>query len=211
MAKKKPINHNKYWTPEQDEQLEEYYGIRDLAWIAKKLGKTEVATRKRIRKIRKLDSDSYYIQLVEVARQLQVPRATIYRWAEKEGLPHKKIKLSFERERYFVDMDEVWEWLKEHPNKWNAGRLETFAFGYEPEWVREKRRADILTVNQGKRWSKADKEKAWVMWAAGKSYKEMALYFKRTENSMEIMLQFYRAEKAGKPFKDRRYADVDTL
>jgi excisionase family DNA binding protein len=197
---KKPENHNKDWTPEQDEILEDNYGLRNLSWIAKKVGKTEIATRKRIKKILKLDPDSYYIQLVEVARQLKVPRSTIYRWAENEGLPHKKIVLSFERERYFVDMEKVWKWLKEHPNKWNAARLEDFGLGFEPDWVKEKRRADMAVINQGKKWKNADKEKAWVMWAAGKSYKDIAEYFKRTEYSLEIMLQFYRAEKAGKPF-----------
>ena len=196
----KPTNHNKNWTAEQDEILEEYFGVKDVSWIAKKVGKTEIATNKRIKKILKLDPESTYIQLVEVARQLQIPRATVYRWAEKGDLPHYKIILAFERKRYFVDMEEMWKWLKDNPTKWNAAKLEPFAFGYEPDWVNAKRREDRPYINQGKHWTKEEKEKAWVMWAAGRSNEEIAAVFSRTPYSIEIMLQFYRAEKAGKPF-----------
>jgi transposase len=195
-----PKNHRKDWTKEQEEILEDNYGKRDLEWIAKKVGRTQFATRKHITKKLKLDPQSNYYQLSEIATQMQVPRSTIYNWANKEGLPHKKIKLSYERERYFADMEEVWKWLQEHPRKWNAARLEENILGYEPAWVKEKRKQDWAIINDGKYWKKEEKERAWNMWALGYSYKEMAEYFKRTESSTITMLDYYRAAKAGKPF-----------
>lgn len=185
---KKPINSKKRWKDEDNEFLTERFGNQNINYLASRLGRTPLATWRHATATLRLGgsvSNSEYIQLAEIIRQLNIPRPTINRWIENNGFPVIKITLTWKQRMVMVKVEELWKWLEVNPGKWNAYRLEALALGAEPEWVAEKRKHDFARLSERKPWKQQDREEAYRMWLRGIASEEIGKHFNRSKKAAE--------------------------
>ncbi len=84
---------------------------------------------------------------------MNVDNHVVSRWTNK-GLKTVNRKLKKKRIRY-VKVDVLLSFLEDNKNLWNATKIEEYALGIEPEWLKEKRKTDLLRPkNEFKKWNK---------------------------------------------------------
>lgn len=196
-------NHNKNWTEEQKIVVMDYFGDRNIQFIARKVGKRETAVKTyatRILGLGKAIENSAYINMATIAKELKVRRSTVYYWFKYFDFPSERVKITGGREFLMADPKKMWEWLGCNRERWDAAKLERYSLGAEPDWLNEKRRKDIefrkLYPNHGNPWTTDEKERAWAMCIAGISNKNIAQYLGRTEEAISSAMEKYISKKA---------------
>lgn len=93
-----------------------------------------------------LDSVEDKITVAEITRLTGVSRHTVHEtWIKNHGLPAKKI------DKYrMVKLNDLLEWMQEHPERWDATRCERWYFSQYP-WFEEKRKDDFAKMVK-KKW-----------------------------------------------------------
>ena len=134
------------WTKEEDDYLEEKWGILSIPSIAKKLGRSINGIK--IRAFRKelggnIKAGSYVtvLELIKAFGKESSYAWTVKRWV-KHGFPLKH-KVSIKKRIRVVDINDFWKWAENNKRLVDFSRLEVNALGVEPEWVKQKRTADI--------------------------------------------------------------------
>lgn len=147
-AYKNKISNNRYWTKEEEEFLENKYGILTISGIAKKLGRSNRAVTDKIKQmgIGSFTENADGIHLAEVSRLVGRDKETIKRTWVRRGLKiYKKGKFSIIREK------DLAKFMKENPERWNATECETWFFE-RFDWFREKRKKDLDAMCRS-RWN----------------------------------------------------------
>lgn len=182
------------WTKEDMNYLEDSWGVKSIPTIAKNLNRTEGAI---ILKSQKLKLGSF-VQAGELITISQLIKAlglfNSYSWIKekyiKNGLPIV-MKVVKEKRVAKVDLDKFWSWAKNNKQLLNFARFEDGALGVEPDWVKEKRKADKSNPSKtnNRPWSKSEDN---LLIEKTKScrytYKDLAKDFKRTECAIKRRL-----------------------
>jgi hypothetical protein len=81
------------------------------------------------------------------------------------------------------------EWCKEHQDLWDSRKVELFALGEEPEWLKTKRK---LVTNKPKKtfqkWTRKEDNKAIDLFKFGYKYKDIAKELSRSTEAVERRL-----------------------
>lgn len=199
----KPLNHKKNWTPQDDEYLGESWGHISLGMIAENLQRTEESIRTRA-KVLCLGKSRYAGGIMysppQIANMLGKCRTEIYRLIDEGIIKGRKRKLINEK-AYQVHVDNLMEFLEKHPDKWDSRKVEEFAFGVEPDWMKEKREKDKKLSNHRKPWTKyEDSQLVWLV-REGHSMKEIAEKLGRTVNGVYQRTNRIRKKGILKPAK----------
>ncbi|EPS48169.1 phage protein [Clostridium botulinum CFSAN002367] len=144
--------------------LEEKWGAKSIKAIARKLNRSEWAVRMKAYKMGlgdpKLSIDG--ITINQLSKAIGVHYQSIMRnWVEQYGFPVKNKVLINESIAYATQND-FWEWAKDNKNLIDFSRIEENILGKEPQWVKEKRRIDILANNKSRNkrpWTDSEIEK----------------------------------------------------
>lgn len=125
--------------------LKEMWGRTSYSVIAKNTGHTETAVRLKAKRmgLGAMKDASYYVCAREVSRMMgvDVHKVTDY-WVRKYGLKCKKIKSKKRTLWIFININELIKFLENHQDLWDSRKVEMYAFGMEPEWLKEKRKRD---------------------------------------------------------------------
>jgi len=62
---------------------------------------------------------------------------------------------------YQIHVDNLLNFLEDHPDKWDSRNVPVHVFGIEPDWMKEKRKKDMKVPNAHKRWT-AKEEKMLI-------------------------------------------------
>lgn len=141
----------RWWTEEATDYLKENYGKKSYKAIAKALGKSVEQVKGRARYIglgATFDADAH-LTLTMVYKALfgHNPSARAVNRLLDEGFPVQEKR--FGRKRYrLVDPEAMWKWLKKHQEDFDFVRLDEYSLGAEPQWVRDKRKADWAKYNK---------------------------------------------------------------
>lgn len=201
-VKKKPINSRKLWSKEDVEFLMEHYGEKTNSYIARKLGKSELAIERKITRLlgnQRKDEFLGLFKVKDVATTFGVDVSTVVKWCDRLELPFEKIKVEkynnghcdIKFKRGFV-AEKMWDWLYENRERvfLNPKKVQ-FGIMPEPEWF-------INDIKQGKwycrqmRWTKEEEQKLInLYYNEGKSAKEIAEILGRTDSSIKHKLQRY--------------------
>lgn len=182
------------WTDKEEEYLQEKWGTTSIPGIARKLGRSESAVIARAQRLglgAHLQNDvrlSYHQLIVE----LYGPGQGSYTENRliREGIPVKWHRVRNSRFRV-IDIDEFWIWAEEHKDVLNFARLEPFALGPEPDWVKLKRKLDRDKVAKTKKnhntpWTKAEDAKLERMVQKGTyTYTDIAIELRKTEGAVK--------------------------
>lgn len=185
------LRAGKAWTTEEMNYLENKWGRVTVSYIAKKLGRTETSITLKAQRM-KLGSRlaGEYVTFNELLTALGLQGS--YSWLRdkyinKNGLPAKR------KGKYLIiKIDDFWKWAEQHKQILNFCHFEENMLGKEPEWVKEKRKADLSNprkVNNNRPWTKEDDA---LLIQKTKScrytYKDLSKDLRRTENAIKRRL-----------------------
>lgn len=194
----------KNWTKEDKEYLEENWGFISIYTIAKKLNRdaTAILAMAENMSLGSCYNASGFLNANIVAKMLGVENRTVSRyWIGKCGLKARKRRL-IKQYMWFIDMEDLTDWLKDNQDKWDSRRVELYALGQEPDWLKEKRKADMKEpVNKRKFWTSIEEQRVVNYFNQGKSNKEIASILGRTEYAIQKRVS--KLKKEGKLEKDR--------
>lgn len=194
----------KHWTKEDKEYLEENWGLVYVEYIANKLNRDVTAV---LAMAESMNLGGCYVaggflNANTVAKIFGISNKTVSNyWIKKCGLVARKRRL-IKQYMWFIDIEDLTEWLKNNQDKWDSRRVELFALGQEPEWLKEKRKADMKEpINKRKPWTSIEKQRVTNYFNQGKSKKEIASILGRTEHAIQRQISKLKAEGSLK--KDR--------
>ena len=176
----------KKWTKEEDAYLEEAWGTKSVAAIAKHLGRSIDSIN--VRRTRKglgryLESGDYvtYSQLLQAVFGLDSAE-NAYRISKRwMDFPMRKKKILKDSYRV-VYLDEFWQWAEEHKRQIDFSKMEESILGAEPEWVKRKRKIDFQCRVKTTPWTSAEDAKLERMLERHKyTYTDLAAELNRSE------------------------------
>lgn len=194
------------WTVEELEYLEDHWGTLSAEAIGKKLGRTKLGIQTKAQRLNlgafTLAGD--YITLYALIPAIYGENArmcghTTKLWIEKGlNVKRKKVINTYVK---CVKISDFWEFAEKNQSLLDFSNFEENNIGLEPEWVKNKRKADIeerrLLINTP--WTDAEDEKLKRMLAADKTLLDAQKELRRTAAAI-----IFRAKEKGFEGKFRR-------
>lgn len=135
------------------------------------------------------ERDFAYLSISDIVSEMGVSKDRVRGWIRK-GLKYKKSKIR--TVTYLVDPDDLLAYLEAHPDCYDASRISDYLFAEEPEWLKEKRRADRTGYKPkaalAETYSDSEKKTIEMLFKAGKSNGEIADRTGRTAYGIERVL-----------------------
>jgi transposase-like protein len=181
------------WTKEEIEYLEDKWGVISIKAIAKNLGRGISAVKQKGQSVGLGDPILHYdgISISQLSQALNLEYQQVQYWITNYSFPAKRKMFAEKMHVLVVQYQDFWVWAEEHKQMLNFSRLEPLILGPEPEWVAEKRKADMKSHNKIKvrQWSKEDDRRLSNMVHAYQyTYPEIANRLQRTESALKRRL-----------------------
>lgn len=175
------------WTEKDDLFLELNWGVKSVSWIAKELGRSPGAIRRRgyDKEFGGMYKTGYYLSISEISLILNVEPSTVYNWVRTKKL--KSIARTFDKKRgIFVKFETFYEFLKNNQKLWDATKLDHMVLNKEEEWLRKKRREDNnkLKRKSNTAWTRKEEEMLINMISKNKSLDDIVKSINRTKDSI---------------------------
>jgi hypothetical protein len=181
----------KAWTSEQIEVLDQGWGTISIPSIAQKLGKSINAVKIKAYKLgyqRHIHAGEYITlnQLMQALGRGMVHNYTLTSWVKNRGLPVKN-KKSIKKSYRIIYLNDFWKWAKENRTFIDFFKVTPGYLGKEPEWVKEQRKADILSAQYKKTPWSSDEDSLLksMLNSYNYSYRDISIRLKRTEGAIK--------------------------
>lgn len=190
----KNVGIGRTWTPDEITYLEDSWGTVSIRHIAKKLGRSINAVKLKAQRIGLQDARfaGDGITLNQLAKALNREYSILKNWLTRYNFPAKKKVFCKEAKVWFVRYQDFWKWAEEYKTLLDFSRLEPNLLGPEPEWVAEKRRADMLKINKSTKWAdwteQEDKKLLSLVNAHRYTYPEIAKMLNRSATAVKRRL-----------------------
>lgn len=178
------------WTQEELEYLHDKWGIKTIPQIAKAMGKSENAVK--IKSVRIglgcFKDSSEYLPALQVSKLLGIDVHTVTNyWIPKCGLKFKWVNPQGGRKFKYIKLSVLEKWLEAHPDNWDSRRVEMFALGFEPDWLKEKRKADqLLPSRKAQKYTRQEDMQLIAFFKTGRyTYQEIGDMLCRSRESVE--------------------------
>lgn len=176
----------KKWTEEDINILEYLWGYNNISSIAKKLGRSHNAVRLKIKRLKLgcFKNAGEYLNANQWANILGVDIHTVTDyWIKKLGLKGKKFNPSGESKykQTFIRHNDMICFLKKNQNIWDSRRVELYAFGPEPQWLKNKREADkLMPKRRLQKWTAYEDGRLIVLYRKGYILSDIAKELNRS-------------------------------
>lgn len=177
------------WSDKDIEYLKEHWGNCSLKYLARMLSRTVNSIKIkafRLGLIRMIHSGDYI-----TFNQLMV---MIYSndWGGnhnslfKKDFPIETITIINKKVK-IVYMEKFWSWFEKNKHVIDLKNTDNTTFGYEPEWVKEKRKADkLFSLYKKIPWTKDEDKMLLNLLSQYKySYREISIKLRRTEGAIK--------------------------
>lgn len=190
------MGRSKSWTEKEKEFLEDQWGKLTLPGLAKKLGRTEQAIKLKARRLGMGDARQHYngFTLHSLATILGIDYKKIVNWVDRYDFPVKE--KAFVREKVMVVSEkDFWKWAEANKEMIDFSKVESNTFGLEPQWMKDKRNADIIKARKIKKanethWSdEEDKILIGMLKAMCYTYTDIARRINRSEGGIKVRIQ----------------------
>lgn len=175
------------WTKEDDEYLENNWGIKSIKVLAVYLGRSENAVKRRgyDKGFGGMYADNVHMTINEIKDLLNVDRSVIEGWIKNKGLKHYSKKF-YKKKTIFINPKDLYKFLKDNQNLWNATKLEYLALGVEEDWLIEKRKLDndLVKLKNNTYWTRSEEERLIALSIEGASPTDIAKELNRTKHSV---------------------------
>ncbi|MBG9644301.1 hypothetical protein P4K49_16280 [Bacillus cereus] len=181
------------WTKEEIAYLEDSWGTYSIKSIAKKLDRTVNAIKLKANRIGLSDPRLHFngLTVLQLADVLQINYKTIESWYERFAFP-VRLKLFAKTQKIkVVYYKDFWNWLKRHKQVVDFSKVEYGILGPEPEWMKDKRDADVYRRKKERNpWTKQDELLLRSMVKANcYTYLYIAKRLQRTESAIKKKLE----------------------
>lgn len=177
------------WSREEVELMQELWGTYTIPQIAKRLNRSVLAVKVKSGRLGlgRYVNSSQYITANQAAVLLQVDIHTVTDVWIPAGLRFTWKAPQGKRKFRYIRMDDLLEWLRENPDRWDSRRVELFALGSEPEWLKEKRKADLTRpARRALKWTPDEDSRLVTMFRRGdRTYAEMGAELGRSPDAVE--------------------------
>lgn len=187
----------KNWTQEEESYLMDNWGTMTIKNLARSLCRTEDAIIVRAKRLKLGSPYMEYLNANQASQILGVDSHTVTDyWIQKCGLKAKRQAMR-NMPMWRICIDDLTEWLEQNQDKWDSRKVELYALGQEPEWMKEKRRADMkLPIQRFQKWTKKEEQLLMEYYRIGKSKKEIGHILGRTESGIQRKIS--RLKESGK-------------
>ena len=185
----------RWWTAEEVEYLKDKWGEVSISTLAKKMDRTVYSVKNKAFKIGlgNFIQQGDYVTFKELLDAIGQGGNYSYlkMRLERDGFPIKYKKV-INNKFAIVYINDFWKWTEKNKQKINFAKFEEGALGKEPNWVAEKRRADLLNpskTNHNRKWTLADDDKLMYMCKSCRyTYKDIADELNRTQAAVKRRL-----------------------
>lgn len=185
------MGKQKRWTPEEEQYLEDSWGILSMGTIEKRLGRTRNSIeekRKRLGLGAFLESGDYVtMNQLLIALGIGCSGYKNISWIQNRDFPVHKKRVGTNRFKV-VYLEEFWKWAEKNREILDFSKFEENTLGKEPEWAKKKRRHDIdrnrkyITTP----WTEAEDQKLIRLLGRQKySYEELSKELRRTNGALQ--------------------------
>lgn len=181
------------WSQEDINYLIEHWGGTEFRTLRKRLKRTHYAIKKKAYELNlgpAVSAMGEFLTVYRISQAIGVKRETVLNWGNSYGLPVEVRSLN-KKPTYMVQYDELMIWLEENQDKWNASKMESYALGIEPEWLKEKSKRDkVIPHKVDKRfWTPEEDAQIRCLYLSGLTTREIAFKLKnRTPKAVEKRL-----------------------
>ena len=175
------------WTKLEKKYLEEHWGKCTLSYISTRLKRTKIAVKLKAKRMSlgAITRADEYMTANQVSFLLNIDRHAIARWINNHGLKAQKKVMLFKKKLWMIKHCDLCEWLENNQDRFDSRKIELFALGYEPEWLKEKRKRDRqLPKNRFKKWTNLEVQKI-LIYTKDMTYQKIALLMGRSHDSIE--------------------------
>lgn len=181
------------WTKAERKFLRDCWGEKSPLYIAQKLNRSVSAVKQAAYRLRlgSFLKRSEYLTAYQIAKLLGVdPHTVIDSWIGKHGLKYiPGAKLGYQR-GFFVTYETLINWLRENTSRWSSNKVEYYALGMEPDWLKRKREQDRLRpLSLHKKWTASDIAKMQRLYQSNKSLSVIASRLQRTKSAIQNKLK----------------------
>lgn len=141
------------WTKEEIVYLQTKWGTVSIRHMSKKLNRSINAIKIKAQRLGLGDPSLHYdgITLHQLSLALNISYNILRNWEKSYGFPVKqKVFVNKMRVRV-VTYDDFWKWAEENKQMIDFSKVEPNILGIEPEWVKEKRKADQIKASKIKK------------------------------------------------------------
>ena len=203
----RPENYKKRWIQEDLEYLEDSWGFISIDTIIKNLKRTKGSIERKAWELglgKSQYADGLMYSPPQIAKILGKCQKEIYKLIDDGVLKGRRKKLVNER-MYQVHIDDLMDFLKNNPDKWDSRKVKEFTFGIEPDWMKKKRKKDLEIPKAHKRWTK-DEERYLINYVnLGYEMKDIANLLGRSTKSIYRRSQALREKGKLAPTKEMIY------
>ena len=205
------------WTAEEVELMQELWGTYTIPQIAKRLNRSEQSIKVKSTRLGlgRYVNSSVYLTANQVANLLHVDIHAVTDVWIPAGLPFKWKAPRGNRKFRHIRMDDLQEFLRNNPDRWDSRRVDLFALGEEPDWLKEKRKADMLRpVNRCQKWTPDEDARLISLFRhSGKTWAEIGAEMNRSSEACQRRITRLDAWGTGKylgqdPWKEKREKKV---
>lgn len=145
------------WSQDELDYLDEVWGERTIPEIAKKLGRSVNAVK--VKSVRLgYPSQKWYGGMMSARKVSELLGVDVHAvtdfWIRKCGLKGKNKLLGEKGRCTIIHFDDLLKWLEANQDKWDSRRVGMFTLGPEPDWLKEKRKADAaLPERRLQKWT----------------------------------------------------------
>jgi len=181
------MGQGKSWSKHEIEYLDEHWGKCTLSYISNNLKRTKIAVKLKAKRLHlgAITRADEYMTANQVSVLLNIDRHAITRWILKYELKAQKKVMLFKKRLWMVKHSDLCKWLEKNQDRFDSRRIEMFALGYEPEWLKEKRKQDNkLPINRFKKWTNFEIQRI-IIYSKEMTYEKIAKMMGRSHNSIE--------------------------
>lgn len=217
---------NKTWTADEIDYLVSAWGNVNMSTITKHLDRSECAIRLKAGKLNLgpfLTNGYRYITISNLYKLIRANSSIAYfktSWIKNRNLPTHNISRSSKTNFTVVYIDEFWMWAEKNQYFLDFSKLERYQLGPEPDWVNQKREADILrnSLIKATPWTNREDNLLKELLKKQKyGYKELSQILCRSEGAIQRRINDlsikYRPVKADNHNKwsDEEYAILSNM
>lgn len=183
------MSANKTWTYQEVQYLKENWGAVSIKSLARKLHRSVNAIKIKAYKVglwRMIHAGEY----ITFNQLMSMIHGKNYGYDDKKlmkaGFPIDYQQV-VENKVKVVYMHKFWKWFEKNKHLIDISKTTRLTFGYEPEWVAEKRKADIRAAEYKKTpWTSIEDNRLISLLQSYRyGYREISIMLKRTEGAIK--------------------------
>lgn len=134
------------WSSSETEYLKNNWGIKTNYEIAKRLNRSVISVREKAKRLElgSWKESSELITLNQLSKYCGMNQGNVWQsWCLNNGLKYTKRQSCSDKNIILINIDDFWKWAESHKDFIHTERIEENILGAEPQWLKEKRKADI--------------------------------------------------------------------